>query len=140
MSVYIRPQIRKKQEEEHPDVTNVTSFPTLGNPGERVWDKGKKSFKATIDSLIAFEKLSEQEKAARAEEQRVMEGWHVLKLPMTCERLIAFNENIYKDVADENDYYCAPIIVEEAEENESVVSEDTFDEANIPTEEEKEAE
>ena len=119
--LYIRPQLRKKQEAENPDFNSDHAFPTLGVSIVKAWNTDKKSFKQKIEDLIAFEKMTEHEKELRAEEKKAMEGWEVLKLPMTRERLIAFNEKILTEV-EEDDFYLAPITVQE-DDNESVVSE-----------------
>lgn len=64
-------------------------FPTLTTTSNTPWQG--KTFKATIDALIASEKLTEQEKAARMEAQKAMEGWVRLSLNLTKDDCIRFN-------------------------------------------------
>ena len=65
-------------------------FPTLCEAGRTEW-KGR-TFKATIDNLIASEKLTAQEKKVKEEARKAMEGWVRLSLKLTKEDCLRFNE------------------------------------------------
>jgi len=70
-------------------------FPTLTTTSNTAWTG--KTFKATIEALIASEKLTEQEKATQAEAQKAMEGWQRLSLNLTKADCIRFNEMTEKN-------------------------------------------
>jgi hypothetical protein len=102
MSKYVAPFARKKQEAESPDLTNANHFPSLSKVNEKKWDPTKNSFKNTVNKLIEYERLSEQERIARKEALKAMSGWHAISLKFTVERWIAFNERLLQQ--QENDY------------------------------------
>ena len=93
---YIPPSKRKEiineQGVSQEDLNNQNLFPSLCEGGKDVW-KGK-SFKATIDTLIASEKLSEQEKIIREEKKKEMRRLTRLSLNITPEFIIRFNNMI----------------------------------------------
>lgn len=93
---YIPPSKRKEiineQGVSQEDLNNQNLFPSLCEGGKDVW-KGK-SFKATIDTLIASEKLSEQEKIIREEKKKQMRRLTRLSLNITPEFIIRFNNMI----------------------------------------------
>jgi hypothetical protein len=93
---YIPPSKRKEiineQGFSQEDLNNQNLFPSLCEGGKDVW-KGK-SFKATIDTLIASEKLSEQEKIIREEKKKEMRRLTRLSLNITPEFIIRFNNMI----------------------------------------------
>jgi hypothetical protein len=99
-SSYIPPHLRKalaEAEKNKPvDFHSTTAFPSMlkSAPVPAVaspWES-KVSFKEKIDGLIALEKLTEQEKQARLEERRAMDGWEILSLRITPEVLANFME------------------------------------------------
>jgi hypothetical protein len=93
---YIPPSKRKEiineQGVSQEDLNDQNLFPSLCEGGKDVW-KGK-SFKATIDTLIASEKLSEQEKIIREEKKKEMRRLTRLSLNITPEFIIRFNNMI----------------------------------------------
>jgi hypothetical protein len=93
MKKYIAPIKRKQliQEEglSKEELTSEKMFPTLCTTSNTPWQQ--KTFKATIDALIASEKLTAQEKAARMEAKKAMEGWVRLSLNLSKEDCIRFN-------------------------------------------------
>jgi hypothetical protein len=105
MSKYVAPFARKKQEVEVPDLTNANHFPSLSKVNEKKWDPAKNSFKETIDKMIQYEKLSEQERIARKEALTAMSGWYTISLKFTSEKLIAFNERLIQQQENESDGY-----------------------------------
>lgn len=83
---YVPPHQRKQvvaeaAKEGKLNLTDKEAFPTLGGAAVKKSWGGEKTFKQTIDDLIAYEKLSEAEKREREEAARAMEGWEVLYLP-----------------------------------------------------------
>jgi len=90
------------------DASDTTLFPSLGmnKVSSKTWGS-KASYKTTIHNLIAYEKLTEQEKNVEAERAKTMEGWSVLYLELTKERLNEIHdknmereeelENVYQD-------------------------------------------
>jgi len=72
------------------DLESQKLFPTLCEAGRTEW-KGR-TFKATIDNLIASEKLTAQEKKVKEEALKAMEGWVRLSLKLTKEDCLRFNE------------------------------------------------
>ena len=98
---YVPPSMRKQVvPQEVFDASNKIAFPSLGSNTVEVKKWGvKTSFKKTIDNLIAYEKLTEQEKRAEAELAKTMEGWSILPLEMTTERMIELhNRNMEREV------------------------------------------
>ncbi len=63
------------------NLTDKEAFPALGGAAVKKSWGGEKTFKQTIDDLIAYERLSAAEKLEREEAARAMEGWEVLYLP-----------------------------------------------------------
>jgi len=78
-SKYVLPHLRKAEElSRPPDVENIKEFPSLGSikkPGGGAWGN-KNSFKDTIVNLIEYEKLSEQEKKVREQQEKELDGWY----------------------------------------------------------------
>ena len=91
---YVAPIKRKQEIKEMglsiEELNSEKLFPTLTTTSNTAWSG--KTFKATIEALIASEKLTEQEKAAQAEAQKAMEGWQRLPLRLTKADCIRFNE------------------------------------------------
>ena len=79
---------------ESTDLSSLELFPQLGEAKQSTWTG--KSFKQTIDDLIAYEKLSEQEKNLKEMKATAMDGWHVLP-NVPREWVIKFNEKILQD-------------------------------------------
>ena len=104
---YIPPSLRKETvSTESLDASNKDLFPSLGKISgpSKIWGT-KASYKTTIHNLIAYEKLTEQEKIAEAERAKSMEGWTVLSLALTKERLNEIhNKNMEKEEELENVY------------------------------------
>ena len=94
--VYLPPAKRKQEIKENglsqEELNSENLFPTLCETGKAQWTG--KTFKATIDDLIALEKLTAHEKAAQEEARKAMEGWARLSLNLTKEDYIRFNEKI----------------------------------------------
>lgn len=69
------------------------AFPSLGETqsSSKQWDK--KSFTATIHSLITLEQRSAEEREAAEEEARKNIGTACLKLPKTCDEFIRLNDS-----------------------------------------------
>ena len=91
---YVLPQHRKAAPApalELADLTNQVLFPQLSDAKQSTWTG--KSFKQTIEDLIAYEKLSEQERAQQELRAKAMSGWHVLP-KVTHEWLLNFNEKM----------------------------------------------
>jgi hypothetical protein len=65
-------------------------FPTLCEAGRTTWTG--RTFKTTIDNLIASEKLTAQEKKLKEEALKAMEGWVRLSLKLTKADCLRFNE------------------------------------------------
>jgi hypothetical protein len=65
-------------------------FPTLCEAGKAKW--AGTTFKKTIENLIASEKLTAQEKKAKEEALKAMEGWVRLSLKLTKDDCLRFNE------------------------------------------------
>jgi len=95
-SSYVPPHMRKAQKEAEKnkpvDFNSFEAFPTLNTapkqPTTSAWAaKTKISYKEQIDKLIDFEKMTEAEKQARLNARKTMEGWEVLPLKLTEERL-----------------------------------------------------
>jgi len=87
---YIPKHLRKAQELEPSDLTQEVSFPTLGNVTRKDWNTNKKTFKEKIDDLITLDKLTEEQRANIVTE----EEFTILHLPLTADRITAFNEKI----------------------------------------------
>ena len=87
-----RKEIINEQGVSQEDLTNENLFPSLCEGEKSTW-KGK-SFKTTIDKLIASEKLSEQEKILAEEEKRKKKEWTHLSLNITNEFVNRFNTMI----------------------------------------------
>jgi hypothetical protein len=146
MSKYILPQHRKAAPApslQSADLTSQVLFPQLGEAKQTSWTG--KSFKQTIEELIAYEKLSEQEKAQQELRAKAMSGWHVLP-KVNYEWLLNFNEkmielnngpirdmdvyqpkNVVKVYLDDEDQELIPLEPESVVESES----DSEDECNI---------
>ena len=99
-SSYIPPHLRKvlaEAEKKKPvDFHSTTAFPSIlasspVHPVASSWGS-KVSFKEKVDGLLALEKLTEQEKLARLEAKKAMEGWDILSLRITPEVLANFRE------------------------------------------------
>lgn len=94
MSKYILPHLRKAAPApalQTADLTSQELFPQLGEAKQSSWTG--KSFKQTIEELIAYEKLSEQEKAQQELRAKAMSGWHILP-KVNYEWLLNFNEKM----------------------------------------------
>jgi len=84
---------QKEAEKNKPvDFNSFEAFPSLNTapkqPATSVWAaKTKISYKEQIDKLIDFEKMTEAEKQARLNARKTMEGWEVLPLRLTEERI-----------------------------------------------------
>lgn len=144
MKAYVPLHLRKAPVvvPEKQDFTSDSAFPTLGNakPKQVINTPPKKSFKVAIDELIAFEKLSEQERNKYLQRQKAMNGYVLLSLRIDKEWLIRFNER-YITAAPENNQYVPsnkikPQPVEDSD-NESVlesIPEDNPDESDDASE------
>jgi len=92
---YVPPHLRKSIEQKPKalDGTSRTQFPTLQTTSTvqttKQWDT---SFKQKIDALIELEKLTDEERRARERAKHAMEGWEVLSLTLTKERLEEINQ------------------------------------------------
>jgi hypothetical protein len=83
---------QKEAEKNKPvDFNSLEAFPTLNTVQKQqtsgAWVTPKISYKEQIDKLIEFEKMTEAEKQARLNARKTMEGWEVLPLKLTEERL-----------------------------------------------------
>jgi Holliday junction resolvase len=84
---------QKEAEKNKPvDFNSLEAFPTLNTVQKQqtsgAWaSKTKISYKEQVDKLIEFEKMTEAEKQARLNARKTMEGWEVLPLKLTEERL-----------------------------------------------------
>lgn len=137
---YIPPSLRTQTiAEESFDATSTNAFPTLGTvPSQTKTWGNKTSFKKTIDNLIAYEKLTEQEKFAEAERVKIMEGWNVRSLSLTKERMADYHDKIMerdvelKKAYDEGGFYIyippVEIIVQSGKAEEESEEEDTANE------------
>jgi len=104
---YVPPHLRKALEEaarkeaNKLDINSRIQFPTLGSATiEQIAVPTKTTFKEKIDSLIAFEQLSEQEKQARLQAKKAMEGFEVLSLRLTPEyRRVLIDRQLARDRA-----------------------------------------
>lgn len=146
---YVLPHLRKAAPApalEKKDLTSQELFPQLGEAKQTSWTG--KSFKQTIEDLIAFEKLTEQEKAQQELRTKAMSGWHVLP-KVNYEWLLNFNEKMIelnngpmKDMdvyqsrnttvkvyADDEDQEFIPLELDSAVESDSE-SEDTYNIGN----------
>ena len=97
------PPAQRKAEPKADIPLNLASkemFPTLGATTTKNTWSGEKSFKEKIDDLIAFEQLSMAEREERLEEARKMEGFTILRLPNTPERLREIGERINNAVLE----------------------------------------
>jgi len=91
---YVLPHLRKAAPApalETKDLISQELFPQLGEAKQTTWTG--KSFKQTIEDLIAFEKLTEQEKAQQDLRTKAMSGWHVLP-KVNYEWLLNFNQKM----------------------------------------------
>jgi hypothetical protein len=128
MKAYVPLHLRKAPVvvPEKQDFTSDSAFPTLGNakPKQVINAPPKKSFKVAIDELIAFEKLSEQERNKYLQRQKAMNGYVLLSLRIDKEWLIRFNERYITSVPENNHYVPSNKIKSKSEEdsdNESVL-------------------
>jgi hypothetical protein len=136
---YVLPHLRKAAPAptlETKDLTSQELFPQLGEAKQSTWTG--KSFKQTIEDLIAYEKLSEQEKDQQELRAKAMSGWHVLP-KVTHDWLLNFNEKmivlnngpmkdmdvyqsrntVVKVYADDEDQELIPLEMDSAIESES---------------------
>ena len=91
---YVLPHLRKAAPApvlETADLTSQELFPQLGEAKQSTWTG--KSFKQTIHDLIAYEKMTEQERAQQVVREKAMSGWHILPR-VTHEWLLRFNEKM----------------------------------------------
>jgi hypothetical protein len=91
---YVLPHLRKAAPApalETADLTSQELFPQLGEAKQSTWTG--KSFKQTIHDLIAYEKMTEQERAQQMMREKAMSGWHILP-KFTHEWLLRFNEKM----------------------------------------------
>jgi len=91
---YVLPHLRKAAPApalETKDLMSQDLFPQLGEAKQSSWTG--KSFKQTIEDLIAYEKLTEQERTQQELRAKAMSGWHVLP-KVTHEWLLNFNEKM----------------------------------------------
>ena len=110
-STYVPPHARKvleqvaREEAKKVDFSSTSQFPTLGASPVKTkvlpdpLQEAKTSFKEKIDGLIAFEQLTEQEKQARLQAKRAMDGFAVLSLRLTPE----VREDAYQSRQTRND-------------------------------------
>ena len=91
---YVAPAKRKVEHETNglsqQELESEKLFPTLCEAGRTKWTGT--TFKTTIDNLIASEKLTAQEKKAKEEALKAMEGWVRLSLKLTKADCLRFNE------------------------------------------------
>ena len=95
-SSYVPPHMRKAQKEAEKnkpvDFNSLEAFPTLNIAPKQqtsgAWAATTKvSYKEQVDKLIEIEKMTEAEKQARLRAKQSMDGWEVLPLKLTKERI-----------------------------------------------------
>ena len=93
---YVAPAKRKQEIKEkglsQDELNDEKLFPTLCAANSASWQG--KTFKSTIESLIASEKLTQQEKIAREEARKLEEGWARVSLNLKRGDITRFNEMI----------------------------------------------
>ena len=79
------------------EMNDTKLFPTLkeGPKAVNKWN-GSKTFKQTIDNLIATEKMSEQEKAAAEERRQANAGWVRFPTKPTPEMIHRYKNSLQK--------------------------------------------
>jgi len=90
---YVAPAKRKVEQAaglSQEELESQKLFPTLCEAGKAKWTGT--TFKTTIENLIASEKLTAQEKKAKEEALKAMEGWVRLSLKLTKADCLRFNE------------------------------------------------
>jgi hypothetical protein len=94
MKSYVPPSKRHAKVEKVINLKDEKEFPTFGTVSNKKWEG--KSFKNTIDDLIALDKQTLAQRKAIQEAQEAKQGWTTIVLPKTASEFKKISERLYE--------------------------------------------
>ena len=94
MKTYVPPAKRHAKVEKEVNLKDEKEFPTFGAVTNKKWEG--KSFKNTIDELIALDKQTMAQRKAIQEAQEAKQGWTTIVLPKTVTEFKKISDRLYE--------------------------------------------